>query len=678
LRSSGEIFQRGQEIKRDLLCGYQLSKYSPNFCGSICDDKITGANQESISVGWHQPARGAEMIIQAVLACAVAFTAVICGAPIVIRCAPQARWLTKICLSFALGFALLMLAGVFSVLLRADPLVAPCGVALLSISSLILDRKRIIGIVDCKISNCAGWQERLDKCDWLALAVAALYIIICIAYFDRIIIWMGGDSLAHAEIVRMLMDKRSVPISIPPLASYWEYYPKGFHIFVYPWAMAFGLLDALRTIPILITAAVPLLLYSILREKQRSPSEALYAMILACFVFPAHYSYLIWGGFPTATAEMLSVATILSIIAMRRWMFIVLPILLLGVLFAHARLLSLAVAVLILWQMADFLSFDRFFKTRPNKKLGPVVSAIAAMLILIAILVAVELILHGNSPKFLLSVLSSRDLATEYAARWYPGFLSLFGMVIAFLRRDKMDRLALSWLGALAAIVLLADTGPLGFIGTADRLLLSLYLPLSILAASALSMMEGGADKEGTDRIKKDGGIRIKAAFALILTFCGILSMFAVFYGFAGSWGLPEEDYKAIKWLEKQNYSDAVCINLDETGAWVYPLNGIRVTRSRMSAASAPFNIGLIPMIIADPANRDVINALGSIKQARYLIFISSVSISRPGYIPPFAENLYPYPSVNLSYPTDSYDLIYQNATRILGFPKEAFMESPA
>lgn len=614
--------------------------------------------------------------MQAILACAVAVTAVICGAPIVIRSAPQARALTKICLSFAQGFALLMLAGVFSILLGADPLVMSCGALLLSISSLILDRKRIIGIGDRNILNRIGWQERLDKCDWMALAVAALYIIICIAYFDRIIIWMGGDSLAHAEIVRMLMDKRPVPVSIPPLGSYWDYYPKGFHIFVYPWAIAFGLLDALRTIPILITATVPLLLYSILREKERSPAEALYAMILACFVFPAHYSYLIWGGYPTATAEMLSVAAILCTIAARRWIFITLPVLLLGVFFAHARLLALALAVLILWQIADLLSSDRFPVTRLYKKRWAVVSAIAAMLIMLAILVAVELIMHGNSPKFLLSVLSSRDLATEYAARWYPGFLSLFGIVIAFLRRDKMDRLALTWLVALAAIVLLADTGPLGFIGTADRLLLSLYLPLSILAASALSMMEGGADKQEIDPIKKDGGIRIMSAFVLILTFCGILSMLAVFYGFAGSWALPEEDYSAIKWLEKQNYSDAICINLDETGAWVYPLTGIGVARSRAWAASAPFDMSLLPRIIADPANPDVINALSSIKQTRYLIFISSVSISRPGYVPPFAENLYPYPSVNLSYPADSYELIYQNATRILGFPKEAFMDN--
>lgn len=616
------------------------------------------------------------MIMQAVLSCAVAATAVICGAPIVVRGAPQARTLTKICLSFALGLALLMLAGVFSILLGADPLVGPCGVLLLSMSSLILDRKQIIGIGDRKILNRIGWQERLDKCDWLALAAAALYIIICIAYFDRIVIWMGGDSLAHAEIVRMLMDKRPVPISIPPLGSYWDYYPKGFHIFVYPWAMAFGLLDALRTSPILITAAVPLLLYSILREKERSPAEALYAMILACFVFPAHYSYLIWGGYPTATAEMLSVAAVLSIIAMRRWILIILPVLLLGVLFAHGRLLALALAVLILWQMAGLLSSDRFRVTRLFKKRGADASAIAAMLIMLAILIAVILIMHGNSPKFLLSVLSSRDLATEYAARWYPAFLSLFGMVIAFLRRDEMDRLALTWLVALAAIVLLADTGPLGFVGTADRLLVSLYLPLSILAASALSMMEGGAGKQEIDVIKKDGGIRIRAGFVLILTICGILSMLAVFYGFAGSWALPEEDYRAIKWLEKQNYSDAVCINLDETGAWVYPLTGISVTGSRACPASAPFDMSLLPKMIADPANPDVINALSSIKQTHYLIFVSSVSISRPGYVPPFAENLYPYPSVNLSYPADSYELIYQNATRIIGFPKEAFMEN--
>jgi hypothetical protein len=81
----------------------------------------------------------------------------------------------------------------------------------------------------------------------------------------------------------------------------------------------------------------------------------------------------------------------------------------------------------------------------------------------------------------------------------------------------------------------------------------------------------------------------------------------------------------------------------------------------------------LIPKIIADPGSLDVTGALGSFGQTRYLIYISSVSISRPGYVPPFAEYSQVYPVVNMSYPEDSYDLIYHRGTHVFGFPKGAF-----
>ena len=183
--------------------------------------------------------------------------------------------------------------------------------------------------------------------------------------------------------------------------------------------------------------------------------------------------------------------------------------------------------------------------------------------------IAAGLALSAHKPEFLISIFTNQNLAGEYAARWYPAFLSLFGAVIAFSRRDRMDILALSWAGAVALMVLLADTGPLRFVGSADRLLLGLYLPLSLLAASALSKMDGA-------------GPKVRAGFMLVLILCGALGMGAVFYSYAGSWAIPQEDYRAIMWLGEQNYSDALCINLDETGAWVYPLTGMQVANPRM------------------------------------------------------------------------------------------------
>lgn len=572
-----------------------------------------------------------DLILEVTLAFIVLSITTICAAPIVFYMAPRARWLTRMALSFVLGFTLIALAGILSAFLCVNPMMLQGGMVLAGFGLFLRDRKKIA---------CSG-EKRLDHEDWMALAIGSLYLFLCLLFFDRIIIWMGGDAVAHAEIIRMLLDGKTVPVSVLPLGSHWEYYPKGFHLFSYLWAKAFPILDVLRTIPILITTVTPLLLYSIAREMGRR-DEAIYAFILACFVFPAHYSNLIWAGYPTITAEMLLVAALLSVLVEKR----LLPILLLGVLFSHGRLLAISCGVLLFWMAATRLS-------RQQRAGYTALIAVAG--------IAAGIALSAHKPEFLISIFTNQNLASEYAARWYPAFLSLFGAVIAFSRRNRIDLLALSWTGSLALMVLLADTGPLRFVGSADRLLLGLYLPLSLLAASALSKMDGAVPK-------------VRAGFMLVLILCGALGMGAVFYSYTGSWAITQEDYNAITWLGEQNYSDALFINLDETGAWVYPLTGMHVASPRVWAAAAvPFDWSLIQKIIADPGSSEVIEALRGSGYNRSLIYISNVSLSRPGHVPPFAEYSRPFPAVNLSFPLESYDLIYSRGAYIYGFPKGAF-----
>jgi hypothetical protein len=575
---------------------------------------------------------GDELILHILLALAILGVTVICGLPLV-RSAGT-RSLTRIALSFALGYVLLSTAGIAGALVGIDTIVPQvCTViacAFLCARFYVHHRSEAHG---------PGSLD-LDRDDRIVLCVGALYLIIVILFFDRLGQWMGGDAVAHAEMVRMLLEGQTLPVGLPRLESYWEYYPKGFHYYAYLWAKAFPILDVIQTVPIVITAVTPLLLYALVREMKQDAASA-YTFVLACLAFPAHYSYLIWGGYPSAAAEMLLVAAVLAAVV-RRWALLVL---LPGILLSHARLLALAIGVLFCWGQTEWLR--RHLTARHQIVIfGGLVALVAAYLSI-------------HRPEYLVSVFSDRGLASEFVARWYPALLALFGGAIALVRRGKLDRLALAWAGAVIFIVLLADSGPLRFVGTADRLLLVFYLPLSILAALALCRMDGG-------------DTRMKAAFLLVLIAIGSASMGIVLYSYAGAWGLPQEDYDAIMWLSGQNLSDAVCINLDETGAWVYPLTGIRVANPRMGPGAPPFDRNLIPKIIADPGSPDVTRALCSVG-ARYLIFISSVSISRPGYVPPFAEYSQIYPVVNMNFSEDSYDLIYQNGTYIFGFPKGAF-----
>lgn len=336
----------------------------------------------------------------------------------------------------------------------------------------------------------------------------------------------------------MLIDGMMLPVSMPGLGSYYEYYPKGFHYYSYLLARAFPILGVIQTVPVLITAVTPFLLFSLVRE-MRQEVEAAYAFLLACLVFPAHYSYLIWGGYPSAAAEMLLVAAVLAAVMEVR----LVAVLLFGVLLAHAR-----VAVLTCGALLGYVTAKRL-----DRRI-----ALAGFAALAAVAAALVLFAPIHKPEFLAYVFSSQSLSSEFFARWYPVFLVLFGAVIAICRRELLDRLALGWACAVVLIVLLADMGPLSFIGTADRLLLVLYLPLSLLGAVALSRMDGG-----------DG--RIRNLFMLLPIVVGSAAMGLFFYSYAESWGLPHEDYDAIMWLWRLNLSDAICINLDETGPGYIP-----------------------------------------------------------------------------------------------------------
>ncbi|HEX7445546.1 MAG TPA: hypothetical protein VF300_04070 [Methanothrix sp.] len=440
---------------------------------------------------------GDELILHILLALAVLGMTTICGLPFV--WSAGTRSLTRIALSFALGYVLLSTAGIAGTLLGIDPIVPQVCTALAGaiLCARLYVRHR---------SEAQGpGSLDLDRDDWIVLCAGALYLIIGILFFDRLVMWMGGDAVAHAGMVRMLLEGQTLPVGLPELENYWEYYPKGFHYYAYLWAKAFPILDVIQTVPVVITAVTPLLLYSLVREMRQDAASA-YAFVLACLAFPAHYSYLIWGGYPSAAAEMLLVAAVLALVVWRWALLALLP----GILFSHPRLLALAIGMFFCWELAE----------RLRRHLASLyMSVIFGGLIVLA---AAYLSVH--KPEYFVSVFSDRGLASEFVARWYPALLALFGGVIAFVRHEKLDRLALAWAGGVILVTLLADSGPLRFVGTADRLLLVLYLPLSLLAALALCRMDGGDE-------------RMKAAFLLVLIAIGSASMCTVLYSYAGHGG---------------------------------------------------------------------------------------------------------------------------------------------
>lgn len=229
------------------------------------------------------------MIPDILLAPATIAVTIVCGFPIVRKAVTC--FMTRVVLAFALGYVLISTAGILGVLLSIDPIVPQICVvlagAIISAKSSLLNRSDVNGLVSLD----------LDRDDWIILGSGALYLIICILFFDRLVMWMAGDAVAHAEMVRMLLDGQMLPIGLPLLGNSWEVYPKGFHYYAYFWSKTFPILNVIQTVPVLITAATPLLLYSIVRE-MRQDAASVYVFLLACFVFSTHYSYLIWSGYP--------------------------------------------------------------------------------------------------------------------------------------------------------------------------------------------------------------------------------------------------------------------------------------------------------------------------------------------------------------------------------------------
>ncbi len=568
------------------------------------------------------------MILNIVLALVVLATTLVCGAGLVFGIGSHGRWFTKIVLSFSIGYVLLSLAGILANSLGMSPFPIQTGVVLAGVALCLYYRDQ--------------FQGGLDRDDWIVIVIGSLYVFICLLFFDYIIIWMAGDAVCHASIMRMLLDGESIPVSIYPFGSYWEYYPKAFHLYSYYWARLFPLLNVVQVVPVLITAVTPALLYSIVRELGER-EVALYSFVIACFLFPQHYMYLIWAGYPAAAAEMLMVAAILVAVVDKR----LFPLVVLGIALTHTRFLAYLAGIIFVWLCFVYL----------KRRYLPYVLVISALLLLMV----VKLFdLHG--PLFLSSIITSQDLAAEYVSRWYPALLSVFGVVIALYRREKLDRLIVSWALAVMVMVVVADVGVFDFGTTPDRVLSKLYLPFSVFAAFVLSSMEVSMQ-------------RLKTAFVLLILVIGAASICVVFYSYAGSWAIPEADYEAMVWLGDQGYVDAVCINPDDTGAWVYPLAEMEVAHQiigpDMWYGFAPYNYRFFQSMIADPNCKLVIDTIGSSEYTYNLIYISNVSISRPGYVPPFSRFHSRYPVLNLSFSEDYYDLVYDRGAYIYEFKEQ-------
>lgn len=587
----------------------------------------------------------------------ILFLTVLCGTPFVYHTKNKNNIVTKISLSFIIGYTLLSLTGLLTNTVGINPFFVQLPVLFLTvISFFVLARDRFPGI---KFRSNIKIRVGFEKEDVLVLVFGLLYLLGCLYFFDSIIMWMGGDAQGHASIIRYLLDGSSVPVSVYPFGTYWESYPKAFHLYSYFWAslLPIEMVRLIQVVPVIIATVTPLLIYSVVREFGK-PKVALYAFVIACFCFIPHSSYLIWAGYPAAAAEMLLVGIMLAIMVDRRF----LPLLLIGIAFTHTRFLVYCTAIVFVWVGIECVLRDKGEWKNKNKKylvFYSVAVAIAIIISFIAIKIGV-LQCNVHSPVFLTELATNRELTAEYIARWYPAMLSVVGMVVAAFKRDKLDKFVFAWIIAILSLVILVDMGLLDLPISADRAFTKLYIPLSILAAYPVYAVQRYlADSANSNKSRNRKQMKVVLVLAILLLLIGGVSTGVVFKSYVDSWALPEADYQAMVWMNEQRFENGICINLDSVGRWVYPLTGIPVSDPRCVPRPDVTREGQVIRHPNDPKTLEMLYN-DSMRYEHVLVYVSNVTNTRPGHKPPFTIFNENYPCVNVSnFNATYYDLIY-------------------
>ena len=558
-----------------------------------------------------------------IIVCVVSLCSFSVGYPVVREFGISGRTLTRALLAVFIGFCILVLSGTCAELLRIDPFPVQIGII-------------IIGFL------LTGYRIRDDSFSFsrneiVLLSVASFYCLVLCSFFSYISFWMGGDLVAHASIIRLLIDHVSIPQSFPPFGSYWEYYPKGFHIFIYPFAAIFGIIPTIQAIPVLLTAFLPLTVSAILLER-RLNGAAWYGLLLGLFCIPQTWASLIWAGYPSLFAGVLLGGTVLAFLVDKR----IIPIFGAGILIIHSREFALFLVIIAGLYGIQWVS---------QRKCG------LPRNIVIAITGLTGITLCFLSIPTMMQVFSSglTDLSgiTLQAVRWYWIIPALCGFGICVIKTDSSVKELAGWLiGLVFFLLVVLATGQTNFFPP-ERILTDCAVPLIGMGGLALAAMANGV-----------GSSRFGYYLSGVLLVTGLIVMSAIFGFYTITWAVPSDDRDALTWLSGQNFTHPIVVNLDETGGWAYPITGIPVSHPRVVPG-----IEITQPVYSSPWKTDVLQNPDDVRRRvsgydSILIYISSISITKPGYSSPFSEYPYPYPNGTISLPSE-YVRIYDKGAQI-------------
>jgi hypothetical protein len=527
-------------------------------------------------------------------------------------------YLTKLVLGFTTGLSIIALSGLVA--------------NYLSLSVFYTQAIIILIFLFNSFRNIPYYRPILKREEKFLIFLSAAITLGLLTYFSKIIIWSEGDGVFHGALIKDLLSGLKLPTPLN-VNSDWFHYPKALHFYLafYSWTFGFGVLNSIKIIPLLFLFYGSIGIYALSVEAGFDERIGFFSSVVSWMTYQKYFP-LVFTLLPSLSSELILLS--IGILALNKnsgWKTML--YLLVFQYLLHARYLALAI---------PFLVWKLMIKQNVKPGIRGFVG-FGASLFIIGIVALVTSRLSQPNPQSYFSTLSEslNLVGSQLITIWLFYILAFMGILITIIKRDIKNEFLFLWLSSWFIIIFLMAIRVLNASLTVNRAHQILYLPLSLF---------GGITLNGWNK-------RIKLSILTIFVIpIFIFIMFNTFFNLHNfGWEMPDSDYAGIKSLEGKN---GICLNIDPTGEWIYPISGMRITNPR----------GLPPIlnetqrgeIVFSPESNGSIKILQSVeeKYGEVYIFISQKSSETPGYS--LFENFFPVVDMKKFRDSDIYELFYE------------------
>jgi len=562
---------------------------------------------------------------------------IICGYPIAQHIKARSS-ISKAVVSFAFGFGVIALTGIIGSLIGAYFFVLPAIVVGLLILIFVSGFK--------KNSIKLGEGIRNLRVDPVLCLFGALAALLLLYLFSQIIMWTAGDGTFHSSVIRLIVEGEKVPLRFTPKSGEgYAFYPKLFHYYVAFLVNFFGsdIIQTMKIIPILIVMMISFAIYAIAKELDLTDPIPLFAFMVS-FALWKHLYPLIWMGYAQLSADFFLTALIISLYLESKSGFRGYSVFLFIFLYlSHPRhfLYSIPLVVWILISKIQGPTFRNFILS--------LLISIGAISLLLIILGRLG---FPHYPAYITRLATGVESPIEFMFLWNLGLLFIFGAYISIIRRTPEDWLLLLIFFSWLSIALLIDSSIFRIDIPDKRSYSKLFIPVSIFTAIFFN--------------KVTPGIRNRVKIYLVGADTFLLFSFLIISAFINApllgWVMAEADYNAMKTLEGKT---GICVNVDPTGRWVYPVAGVKVTNSR---GAKILNNSELEQLIWHPSSTETYRLLDNLKDqyGSVYIFISKRTREHPGYL--LFGLTYPEINEREFIESERYSIIYDEGALILQY----------